>query len=350
MMDIEPTKTTKGSYKVREFIKLTPELYRLCFKYMNQKQYTEKTKVQYVKELDELFKNEVLTQTLYNKNYQKGGSYRAILNLVLKTCWFNDLPYFNYKVIEASKSSQNKSLDRYGTIKIFSEDEIGQLADILEEYGLLVRCSYYIGGGLRFSSAIRLKWTDFNWSEWTDKNKPGKCLIHAKGKTEAYLPVHPILMNLLYNLAEENKKTFKGIPYENFDGENYIFLEESEIKKIIDRLKKEDNNRIIDNDLKKELKIDFKARALLEMTNIHYRKYQYQLVKVASVFKLKTIKTHTVRKSAATNLLRKGWPLIKIKYLLMHKSISTTEIYTKVTEDEINADYEKMIENDLNKI
>lgn len=314
---------------------------------MNIKKYTEKTKLQYVKELETLFKKSKLSQTLYNEYANKGHAYRAILNVILKTCWYYNIPLYNYKEVRGTRSSRqinNKSIE---SEKIWNEEEVRSLACKLGNDGLKALCSYYIGAGIRFSSLVRLRWTDFYWESWlTNRTLPGKVVVHAKGNKTAVLVVHPYLMDVLFKIAEQDKKLFQGVPYKNFRGENYIFITDKELEIEKERLKKEELNNVINDSVLSELKIDIEKRAMLNLSDKLYESFKYSLNKYASDFKVGRIKTHSFRKSAATNLLRKGWPLIKIKVMLMHNSISTTEIYTKVTEEEVFSDYEEMIKKE----
>ena len=324
----------------KEYVQLTKNLFKHCMLYMNLRKYTEKTKMQYLQELKELFKNKELTQYIYTKYWQKGHSYRAILNIILKTCWFYEFPYYHYKVVKRTKSDKEKDLNT-DMEKIFREEEIKHLA-LLVPNGLLVECAYYIGAGLRFSSVIKLRWNDFRWDEWKDRNSSGKVLVHAKGNKTAVLPVHPYLMNKLYNIAKENQRLFMEIPYKNFAGKNYLFLKEKDIEDTIESLKKKDFELMLDDSPEKELKIDYEERAIIEESNRVYESLKYGLNKHAKEFKVNRVRFHSFRKSAATNLLNKGWSLIKIKKLLMHESISTTEMYTKVDSSEIEKEFNEL--------
>jgi integrase len=52
---------------------------------------------------------------------------------------------------------------------------------------------------------------------------------------------------------------------------------------------------------------------------------------------------HTIRRSVATNLAKKGVPLYKIKLLLNHASIKQTEEYLQMTESEISEDMNELM-------
>lgn len=318
----------------KKFVELTPELHNRCLEYIKRRGLGEKTRLYYTNELTNIFKNPLLTQTLYNKVYSRGGYYGAVLKLITDTCEHFDLPNYKYKIIRSIKRPKKKP-------QVWHENDIIKIINNIEVYGLLISCAYYIGAGLRFSSAIILSWDDFIWQDWIlDKSKAGKCNIHAKGDKDKVLIVDPILMNKLYNIAESNGKLFQGIPYKNSAEDIYLFIKRDEKQALEAKYKKKNFDNILDSN---DEQINVKERVMVEIIRNYHYLVDYKLKKLSKLFNSKKIKFHSIRHSRATNLLKKGFKLLTIKGQLMHNSIATTEIYLNVENiDEENEFNEKL--------
>jgi len=315
----------------RNFVKLSSYLYECCLEYLNRRKCSEKTKLLYTSELESIFKQDVLTQQLYNKVYSKGNWYKSVLKLITKTCEHFDIPSYQYKIIKPLKKTRHNP-------QVWSENDIIKMISNIEQYSLLVACAYYIGAGLRFSSAIFLNWDDFLWEDWLlDKTKTGKCNIHAKGDKDKVLIVDPILMNRLYIIAENKNKLFQGIPYKNSAENKYLFIKTIDLEELAIKYRKQNFENVLDS--KKE-EINVKERVRIEMIRKKHYLVDYKLRKLSNHFNGKHIKFHSIRSSRATNLLKKGFKLMTIKEQLMHESIATTEIYLNLEnrdiEDEFN--------------
>lgn len=317
-----------------KFVVLNQELHDRCLEYIRRRGLGEKTKLYYTNELTNIFKNPVLTQTMYNKIYSRGGYYGSVLKLITDTCEHFDIPNYKYKIIRSIKKPKNKP-------QVWHENDIIKMIDNVEEYSLLMSCAYYIGAGLRFSSAIILSWTDFIWEDWVlDKSKAGKCNIHAKGDKDKVLIVDPILMNRLYNIAKNEGKMFQRIPYKNSSEDTYLFIRRANIEDLEAKYKKKNFENVLDS--KKE-QINVKARAMVEIVRKEHYLVDYRLRKLSKLFNGKKPKFHSIRHSRATHLLKKGFKLLTIKGQLMHNSISTTEIYLNLENiDEENEFNEKL--------
>ena len=319
----------------KNFIQLTPELYNSCIVHLNKPHISEKTKGLYRAEIDKLFKFKQLSQERYNSIYSKGNYYRAVLKLVTDVAEFYDLGDYKYKVM---KVRERKKIPQP---QVWHENEILEMASNVEDYGLLIECAYYIGAGLRFSSAIMLKWDDFIWEDWIDnQDKMGKCNIHAKGDKYKTLMVNPILMQKLHNLAKNKGKLFKNIPYKASTDNLFIFVDRNTLSEIEEKYKKENFDNMLDGN-KNKIRVVEKARNEI-IRQKHYL-VDYKLRKLAKQMNKKSIKFHSIRHSAATNLLKNGFKLKTIQDQLMHNSIATTERYLSLE----NIDIENEFNNKL---
>lgn len=312
-----------------KFIPLTPYLFKRCKEYLGRKGLSEKSNELYLSVLENIFKKETLTQSLYNSVYSKGSRYKAVLNLIKNTCYHFNITSYNYKIIEKKRSKRKAP-------QVWSEEDILKITDEVEDYSLMVEAAYYIGAGIRFSSTLFLKWEHFKWEDWNkDKTKAGKCLIFGKGGKEKYLDVHPILMNKLYSLAESKGRIFLGIPYKNSAENTYIFIQETELKEMKDRLHKAEFNSMLELTDKPLMKRNINELAKNELISKMHDRVAYKLRKIKPLFNNKNIKFHSIRSSRATNLLRKGFSLLMISKMLMHDSIKTTQIYLHIEDMEI---------------
>lgn len=318
----------------KKFIELSPELYNRCLEYMKGRGLGEKTKMVYTKELDNIFKNTTLTQSIYNRIYSKRGYYGSILKLITDTCKHFDIPSYKYKAIKMIKQPRKRP-------QVWSEYDINRMIENVEDYGLLISCAYNIGAGLRFSSAIMLSWDDFNWEDWIhNKSRVGKCKVTAKGAKHKDLIVDSRLMNLLHSIAKGRGKTFQDIPYKNSVENKYLFIKKVELDALQSEFRDKNFQKILDSS---GGQINATEMAKIEMIRKKHYMVDYRLRKLSKMFNNKRIKFHSIRNSKATSLLKKGFKPITIRNQLMHNSISTTEIYLNLTDiDEENEFQEKL--------
>jgi integrase len=320
----------------KPLLELNDALKSKCKGYLIHRKLSEKTKELYGSVLDSIFKNNILTQKVFDDYYSKGSRYRATLKVILDTCEHYDIPYFKYKQIKTIKTQAKRPI-------VMSEEDVIKLSNQIEDYGLLIRCAYYIGGGLRFSSAVLLRWDNFLWQIWVkDKDSVGKCDIFAKGKTEDFLDVDPILMKELHQLSITQGKIFQDIPFKNCKGNPYLFIDDQEKEEIMNEIRKEKFDEMLLLNGEKPPKKDIERLANNRIIKKMHDRVDYKLMKVKDLFNRK-VKFHSIRHSKATNLLREGFKLSEIQDMLMHKSISTTQIYVNPTKEEITEKYNLMV-------
>ncbi len=320
-----------------KFTPLTPQLLEKCKMYLELKGLSEKSNQLYLSVLEDIFKREILTQTLHNEVFKKGSRYKAVLNLIKNTCYHYDIPFYNYKDVEKKQHKRKPP-------QVWSEEKILKLANYIEDYGLLVESAYYIGAGIRFSSAIFLKWEHFGWEEWNkDRNKAGKCLIFGKGDKQKYLDVHPILMNKLYRVAEDKGKVFLDVPYQNSSESTFIFISFTELEEMEKRIKDKYFNDNIDINGGYLMKRNAQELSKNELIAKMHDRVAYKLRKIKHLSNGIIMKFHSIRSSRATNLLKKGFSLLEISKMLMHEDIKTTQIYLDIEDSEITKKFNEKL-------
>ena len=209
-----------------------------------------------------------------------------------------------YKFLQINRYTKNNPL---GTIsnpktikklpKVLSEKEVDKLLDInLKthfDYRNKAMLELMYSSGLRVSELINLKVNDIDL-------KNASVRIFGKGSKERIVPLDDYAIEALDNYIKYYRKSlFKH-------GENnYLFLNNHGNKmtrqgffKILQKIAKEKN-------IKSELS------------------------------------PHTLRHSFATHLLKHGADLRSIQELLGHSDISTTQIYTHITSERLQKNYEE---------
>lgn len=213
---------------------------------------------------------------------------------------------------------KSKSLKRFP--KSIPYVEVEKLVDGMPNLKekILTLISYEFA--LRISEALKLKWSDFNWTEWLmDKTQYGKVnLINTKGGKFRTLPVSPRLMSMLYD--NHQNRTTDGIPIGNlvFDYGIMDYLNNKE--KSLD-----------------ENKFDY--------INFAENKYREILYKVSKEVLGKRINPHQLRHSKAQNMMDAGVPIESIKAFLGHIRISSTEVYAQASPEKIKKDIEEYEKN-----
>lgn len=214
--------------------------------------------------------------------------------------------YFNYNIKrgivsvnpadKVSRPKLTKHLPEYLT-----EEEVGKLLDVEVkspyDYRNKTILELLYSSGIRISELVNIKTPNYDSEE---------CLIRimGKGSKERIVPLGDYAVNIMNDYMNNYR------PLINKKHTDYVFI----------------NNR---GD-----KIS--------------RQFIFKVIKKEALKKgiKKDISPHTLRHTFATHLLKNGADLRIIQELLCHENISTTQIYTHVTNNKLKSDYETYFPKD----
>lgn len=214
--------------------------------------------------------------------------------------------YFNYNIKrgivsvnpadKVSRPKLTKHLPEYLT-----EEEVGKLLDVEVkspyDYRNKTILELLYSSGIRISELVNIKTSNYDSEE---------CLIRimGKGSKERIVPLGDYAINIMNDYMNNYR------PLINKKHTDYVFV----------------NNR---GD-----KIS--------------RQFIFKVIKKEALKKgiKKDISPHTLRHTFATHLLKNGADLRIIQELLGHENISTTQIYTHVTNNKLKSDYETYFPKD----
>ena len=214
--------------------------------------------------------------------------------------------YFNYNIKrgivsvnpadKVSRPKLTKHLPEYLT-----EEEVGKLLDVEVrspyDYRNKTILELLYSSGIRISELVNIKTPNYDSEE---------CLIRimGKGSKERIVPLGDYAVNIMNDYMNNYR------PLINKKHTDYVFI----------------NNR---GD-----KIS--------------RQFIFKVIKKEALKKgiKKDISPHTLRHTFATHLLKNGADLRIIQELLGHENISTTQIYTHVTNNKLKSDYETYFPKD----
>ena len=214
--------------------------------------------------------------------------------------------YFNYNIKrgivsvnpadKVSRPKLTKHLPDYLT-----EEEVGKLLDVEVkspyDYRNKTILELLYSSGIRISELVNIKTPNYDSEE---------CLIRimGKGSKERIVPLGDYAVNIMNDYMNNYR------PLINKKHTDYVFI----------------NNR---GD-----KIS--------------RQFIFKVIKKEALKKgiKKDISPHTLRHTFATHLLKNGADLRIIQELLGHENISTTQIYTHVTNNKLKSDYETYFPKD----
>lgn len=271
-----------------------------------EKKYSKNTVLSYERDLKKFcifIKNKKITEITrkdiqnYLNDLSKNQNPRSISRNISTLKSFYKYLKLN-KVVKINLMDQiNNPKTKKSLPKVLSEDEINSLLDIDLKSDFDFRNKAMLelmySSGLRVSELINLNISDIDLENDTVK-------IFGKGSKERIIPLNDYAKEALKEyVVVHRKELFKH-------GENnYLFLNNHGNK----------------------------------MTRQGFFKI---LKKMANEKKIKTeFSPHTLRHSFATHLLKYGADLRSIQELLGHSDISSTQIYTHVTNEKLENDYKE---------
>lgn len=261
-------------------------------KYLMRKELSETSIKNYMFYYNKLPKDQPLTQEIVNAFldiYIKRNT--KVVRAFLK----NYLTFIKNKEIEIP---QIKGRAKVRLLKILTREQIEKLFAELQNPRDKLLLLLTFEGGLRLAEVLSLKPTSFKWEEWKkDKSKPGTINIIGKGNKEREVYISSAVMNYAYEYTKYRCNNFLG----------------------------DKNERLFD---------------------IKKRRWQFIVEDVSKKVLGFKISVHSLRHSAAVNLIDQGFNLVELRDFLGHKDVSTTQIYVHPNRQIIKEKYEKIFNQD----
>lgn len=236
--------------------------------------------------LIQLHEKELSTVTINHKL----TSLRSFYRYLQREEYVNDNPFLLMK----SLKTQQKNPD------VLYIDEMIDLLDSIDVTTALGRrnkamLELMYASGLRCSEVVSLtlKQIDF---------KSQIILVHGKGNKDRYVPFHDYVAELLYDYIGTDRKELMLVHHQEHD---FVFVNKNG-GKLTNRGVENVVNRVVQN--------------YDPTKNIH---------------------PHTFRHSFATHLLQRGVDLRTVQELLGHENLSTTQVYTHITQQYLKDVYDE---------
>jgi len=165
--------------------------------------------------------------------------------------------------------------------------------------------------GLRVSELVKLNWDEINF------NKKEFSIIGKGGKARIVF------------LSDNALSAIKKYLAKRTDNDKALFISHQTIRKQIKKQKIKNNNKNTDDNQKRRKSDVSRFRLTTRSIQRIVKKYAIQAGLT------KKITPHTLRHSFGTDLLRSVADLRAVQQLLGHSSITTTQIYTHVTDQHL---------------
>lgn len=276
------SENTRKSYRedISDFIAFTSRNYNI----------TEESLLENIKKIDVfLIRRYISEKNRENKKKttinRKLSSLSSMFNYFLKNDYIDINPFTN-----VSRQKPEKKLPKflyYNQVSEFLESIVPEDYDSLRNRTLF---EAIYSSGLRISEACALVYPDVDFAGKTMR-------VLGKGSKERQIPVGDVALSFLGKLIEENKLRYPGSPYV-FNNPSGGMLSDRSVRRIITDC----------------------------FTRLSFQKQ---------------VSPHVLRHSFATHLLENGADIRQVQELLGHASLSTTQIYTHVTQERLKMIYNK---------
>jgi len=163
---------------------------------------------------------------------------------------------------------------------------------------------------LRASEIFRIKLDSFNWDSW-EKNMEGYGLLSLTETKTGKSDVVPVPSFIMKRIDQYVKEMLIEKPMMDF------------------------TNKHLFNLLDWEVNYESNERLWIKYIMMNYKNWEKTL-KIASTKALGySITSHCLRRSFATNMLNAGLNIREVQELLRHKDISSTQLYTQISKEQL---------------
>jgi len=239
---------------------------------------------------------------------------------------------FNKKFIDID-FPKPKKLNK-DEIEILTIEEVEKIIKHLPpKYHFFTR--FLFAAALRISEMYRLKVGNVDWKNWmNDKSKYGLLTIKkTKGKKDRKVPLPPeFMLKLFYYVEKRDGQVEENNFLFDFNFDKFFYKKMKRMKK---------NNIGIFLDLNENGLYNYREDVIWnKFSNKESRLFEMEFRKASMKALGRFANPHQLRRGRATQLLKAGMPIMQLKELLGHVSITTTQRYLKVGIEELKTTME----------